>query len=60
MNFCWNLNKMEVVKKMKIFKQKECHDLSFGFVTKAKAWKGANQKCNLGVTFAFPGLQGSV
>jgi hypothetical protein len=60
MNLCWNLNKMEVVKKMKVFKQKECHNLSFEFATRAKAWKGANQKCNLGVTFALLGMQGNV
>jgi len=36
------------------FKYMGCHDFNFGLVTKAKAWKGAGQKCNLGVTFAFP------
>ncbi len=54
MNLCWNLKKLEVVKKMKIFKQKECHDLSLRFATKAKTWKGVGQKCNSRVTFALP------
>jgi hypothetical protein len=31
-----------------------CHDPNLGFMTKAKAWKGANHECNLGVTFALP------
>jgi len=37
-----------------------CHDLSLGFMTKANAWKGVGQECNLGVTCAFLGVQGSV
>jgi hypothetical protein len=32
----------------------KCHNFSFGFVTKTKAWKIVGQWCNLGVTFAFP------
>jgi hypothetical protein len=39
--------------------QYECHDLNFGFVTKAKAWKGAGRECNLGVTFTFLGVRES-
>jgi hypothetical protein len=31
----------------------ECHDPNLGLVTKAKAWEGAGQKCNLGITFAL-------
>jgi hypothetical protein len=27
-----------------------CHNLSLGFMTKAKAWKGVDQKCNLRFT----------
>jgi hypothetical protein len=34
------------------------NDPSLGFVTKAKTWKGASWKCNLRVTFAFPGMWG--
>ncbi len=30
-----------------------CHDPSFGLTTKARAWKGAGRKCNLGITFTF-------
>ncbi len=29
-----------------------CHDLIIGLATKAKARKGVDQECNLGVTFA--------
>ncbi len=29
------------------------HDPNLGLMTKAKAWKGADQKCNLGITFAL-------
>jgi len=46
---------MEVVKRIDIFKQKECHNLSIGFATKAKTWKCVGQKCNPRVTFALPG-----
>jgi hypothetical protein len=28
-------------------------DPNLGLAIKAKAWKGASQECNLGVTFAF-------
>ncbi len=31
----------------------QCHDLSFGLVTKARAWKGAGRACNPGVTFTL-------
>jgi hypothetical protein len=34
----------------------DCHDLNLGFTTKAKAWKGAGQECNLGVTSALLGI----
>ncbi len=37
-----------------------CHNPSLGLVTKAKAWKGVNQKCNLGVKFTLLGMQKSV
>jgi hypothetical protein len=37
-----------------------CHDLSLGLMTKAKAWKGAGQECNLGVTFTLSGVRKSV
>ncbi len=31
-----------------------CHDPSFGFMTKARAWKGAGKECNMIITFTFP------
>jgi hypothetical protein len=37
-----------------------CHDLSLGLVTKARAWKGAGQKCNPRITFTLPGVRESV
>jgi hypothetical protein len=36
------------------------HDLNFGFTTKVKAWRGASQKCNLGITFTLLRVQESV
>ncbi len=38
---------------------KTCHD-SLELVIKAKAWKGANQECNPGITFALLKVRGSV
>jgi hypothetical protein len=37
-----------------------CHDLNFGLVTKAKAWKGVGRQCNLGVTFTLLEVQKNV
>jgi hypothetical protein len=37
-----------------------CHDLSLGLVTKARAWKGAGQKCNPGITFTLLGVRENV
>ncbi len=34
-----------------------CHDLNLGFATKAKAWKGVDQKCNLGITLTLTFLK---
>jgi hypothetical protein len=34
-----------------------CHDLNIGFTTKAKAWKGVDQECNLGITLIFTFLR---
>jgi hypothetical protein len=31
----------------------QCHNPSLGLVTKARAWKGVGQKCNLRITFTF-------
>jgi hypothetical protein len=38
----------------------KCHDLSLKFATKARAWKGASQESNLGVTFKFSRVWESV
>jgi hypothetical protein len=37
-----------------------CHDLHLGLTTKVRAWKNVGWKCNMGVTFAFLGVQVSV
>jgi hypothetical protein len=34
--------------------------LTLGLQPKQGAWKDASQKCNLGVTFTFPGVRVSV
>jgi hypothetical protein len=43
-----------------MFKEKygkvACHDPKHGFTTKARAWKDADRKYNLGVTFTFLGM----
>ncbi len=39
-----------------MFKDGFCPDLSVKFMTKVKAWKGVGQECNLGMTFACPGV----
>jgi len=36
------------------------HNPSLGFVTKARACKGAGQECNMGVTFTLLGVRESV
>jgi len=38
----------------------ECHNLNLVLMTKARAWKGVGQKCNLGVTFTLSRMQESV
>jgi hypothetical protein len=38
----------------------ECHDPSFRFTTKTKAWKSVGQECNPRVTFTFLGVWESV
>jgi len=30
-----------------------CHNFNFKLTTKARAWKGADRKCNLGITFTL-------
>jgi hypothetical protein len=33
--------------------QESYHDFNLGLATKARAWKGVNRECNLGITFIF-------
>ncbi len=34
-----------------------CHNPGLGLATKARAWKGAGRKCNLGITFTHLGVR---
>jgi hypothetical protein len=36
----------------------QCHNLSLGLMTKARAYEGAGQECSLGVTFHVLGSVG--
>jgi hypothetical protein len=60
-----NVKKCPPIKdtKRKIIQKKSevaCHDPSFGFTTKRKAWKGAGRECNPRVTFTFLKMQNNV
>jgi hypothetical protein len=46
--------------KLKFRKDSLCHNLSLRFATKPRAWKGAGQKCNLGLTLTLLGMQKNV
>jgi len=41
-------------------KEQNCHDPNLGLMTKARAWKGAGQKCTQEVTFTLLRMQESV
>jgi hypothetical protein len=40
--------------------ERRCHNLSLGFVTKVRAWKGVGRECNPIVTFTLPRMPESV
>jgi hypothetical protein len=54
--FWWMAMGPHIIKRIPLLLTFGYHDPSLGLVTKAKAWKGACQKCNLGVTFALLGM----
>jgi hypothetical protein len=47
-------NRKKIIRLGVYFKYINCYNLNFGLVTKARAYKGANQKWSQGVTFHTP------